>query len=336
MPTIDWDPLVRWFEEEKRDFPWRKEISPYRVWVSEVMLQQTQASVVVPYFERWMERWPTIEALAAAPFEEVIKMWEGLGYYNRVRYLYETAAYLVAHHGGILPSDRAKLASLKGFGPYTVGAVLSFAFRQKAAAVDGNVKRVLSRLFALKEVTSQEKYEALLNEQLPQEAAWVVMEGLIELGALVCQKKPRCEQCPLQSQCVGFQEKIADLLPIPKPKEKSIVLHREVAVIEMGRSLLLRQAPPGSVMAGLFEFPYIEKGGSWPFPLLGKEEVRLPLVKHTFTKYRVTLYPAIWKLEEKKTVPSYTWHLFEEVSKLPFSSGHRRVLHEYFTYRGFQ
>lgn len=139
--------LKHWFEENKRNFPWRGKPSPYAVWVSEVMLQQTQASVVVPYFERWIVRFPSIEVLASASIEEVIKLWEGLGYYSRARSLHEGAKFLVEHHNGTLPSDPIALAKVKGLGPYTIGAILSFAFHQKAAAIDGNVTRVMSRFF---------------------------------------------------------------------------------------------------------------------------------------------------------------------------------------------
>jgi len=332
--NMNWNPLVEWFEEGKRNFPWREEKSPYRVWISEVMLQQTQAVVVIPYFNRWISLFPTVEALAKAPLDQVMKAWEGLGYYSRVRHLHETAAKIVHEHGGILPSNREKLAELKGFGPYTIGAVLSFAFHQKAAAVDGNVIRVMARLFALQDDASQKKrYEAKVEALLPNHEPWVVMEALIELGAVICRRKPDCASCPLQDQCLGYRKAIAEALPIRKPAQAAILLKREVAVIEAGSFLLLRQVEVGKVMGGLFEFPYIDQGELWPFDLRKVKVCDLPRVKHTFTKYRATLFPSVWKAEEKKELKGYDWVPFDQVKRLPFSSGHRRVLNEYFTHR---
>ncbi|NGX59959.1 MAG: Adenine DNA glycosylase [Chlamydiae bacterium] len=141
--------LKHWFKEEKRNFPWRIAPNPYTVWISEVMLQQTRAAVVIPYFERWMKRFPSIQSLADATVDEVIKMWEGLGYYSRARALHEGARYVVAHYHGKLPSSLQLLQKIKGLGPYTIGAIQSFAFHQKAPAVDGNVMRVISRLYPL-------------------------------------------------------------------------------------------------------------------------------------------------------------------------------------------
>lgn len=321
------DALKIWFLEEKRDLPWRRNPSPYRVWVSEVMLQQTQVAVVIPYFERWMQKFPTIEVLAQASLEEVIKCWEGLGYYARARHLHEGAKIVVRDFGGNLPSEREKLMRIKGFGPYTVGAVLSFAFHQKAAAVDGNVVRVISRFFALNDDASKKRpFEEATLSVLPSEEPWIVMEGLIELGAQICQKKPKCSSCPLQNQCLGFSRGIAHLLPVKKKKEGSIALVREVAVITDGNHLLVRQEKIGNVMGGLYEFPYIEKGKEWDFNFMFEEGQSLPTVKHSFTKYRVTLYPILWKVKNVYPIPGFKWVRWDEVAALPFSSGHRRIL----------
>src|ERR1700722_10190653 len=183
MPFFDIDSLKDWFVREKRDLPWRENPSPYAVWISEVMLQQTQASVVIPYFERWMARFPTVAVLAEASQGEVIKMWEGLGYYSRVRHLHQAAKDLMYRYAGDLPRTREGLEGIKGIGPYTRGAILSFAFHQKAAAVDGNVLRVLARYFAIEEEIEKAKKSIteLTESILPEEEPWIVMEGLIEL-----------------------------------------------------------------------------------------------------------------------------------------------------------
>jgi A/G-specific adenine glycosylase len=330
------DPLRNWFLEEKRDLPWRREPTPYRVWVSEVMLQQTQVAVVIPYFERWMKKFPNIETLAHAPLEEVMKMWEGLGYYSRARHLHEGAKIVLSEYGGVLPSEREKLMKIKGFGPYTVGAVLSFAFHQKAAAVDGNVVRVLARFFALEvDASKKRQYEEVALSILPLQEPWIVMEGLIELGAQVCQKMPKCSLCPLQAECLGFSRGIAPELPRKKAKEAAILLFREVAIVTDGAAVLVRQEKVGKVMGGLYEFPYIEKGEEWKFNFTAKERQSLPIVKHGFTKYRATLYPTLWKVEAQTPVEGFEWIAWEKIAGLPFSSGHRRILrrlNEDFTY----
>jgi A/G-specific adenine glycosylase len=323
--------LKEWFLEEKRALPWRENPTPYRVWISEVMLQQTQASVVVGYFERWMQKFPTVHDLAKSSLAEVMKAWEGLGYYSRARYLHEAAVTIVKEFGGEIPSRREDLERLKGFGPYTIGAVLSFAFHQKAAAVDGNVKRVISRLF-----TIEEGIEEKVEKFLPDEEPWVIMEALIELGAMVCQKRPKCQECPLQDQCLAFQKGVVEHFPVKNRKIKILELKREVAIIMHGSELLIRQEKVGKVMGGLYEFPYLEEGETWDFALKMNFCHELPLVKHSFTRYRATLYPKVWKALEKEGVKGYEWVSWEKIASLPFSSGHRRILkqlqHENLTY----
>ena len=187
--------LLEWFEANKRVFPWREHPTPYRVWISEVMLQQTRAQVVVSYFDRWMKRFPNVEALAAAPIEEVIKIWEGLGYYSRARNLHKGAQEIVRKHGGRIPNTREALLELPGLGPYTAGAILSFGFHQRATAVDGNVLRVLSRFGWIAEdigkIAARRKIEALAESLLDEKKPWVSAEALIELGATICLPQPR-------------------------------------------------------------------------------------------------------------------------------------------------
>lgn len=321
--------LRLWFEEEKREFPWRKDPSPYRVWVSEVMLQQTRASVVIPYFVRWMEQFPTIEALANASIEEVVKAWEGLGYYSRARALHTGAKYLMETSKGELPTTRERLLKVKGIGPYTAGAILSFAFHKKAAAVDGNVLRVITRLFEIEEEIDlpkvQEKIRALVEELLPDRDPWVIMEALIELGAKVCTPRPDCLLCPLREECKAASS--GRTLELPKKKKRASVteLFREVYVIEYGDAVLVQQHKGRRVMADLFEFPYAEGDVEFaPFPL---EKVKdLKPVTHTFTRYRARLNPTLWRAKHKGEASGYQWVAKEQLQDLPFSSGHRRIL----------
>lgn len=329
--------LKEWFEEEKRILPWRENPSPYGVWISEVMLQQTQASVVVGYFERWMRRFPTLFSLAEAPWEEVIKLWEGLGYYSRVRHIYRAAQQLVAKNQGELPSLRKELEAIKGLGPYTVGAILSFAFHERAAAVDGNVARVLSRHFFIEEDIAKAKVKKNLHDLvlslLPQEEPWVAMEALIELGAQICQKKPLCEKCPIQKSCLAYKRGKAHLLPVKKKHSPITLLTRYVPVLKFGEKLLLRKEKTGKVMADLYEFPYFEQEISckeiqkiWGIQAVFR--LKLSPVKHTFTRYRAELFPALWETTTLSSIEDCHWIEMEEAKTLAFSSGHRRIFHE--------
>ncbi len=320
--------LKKWFLENGRELAFRKERTAYRVWVSEVMLQQTQASVVVPYFERWMEAFPTVEALASAPIEQVLKLWEGLGYYSRARNLHKGAQEIVRL--GAFPKD---LESISGIGPYTAGAIRSFAFKERAAAVDGNVLRVMSRFLGeggeIDKPHVRKKLTEAVEAFLPEEEPWVAMEALIELGALVCQKRPKCSGCPLQGGCQAFRHGLE--LPKRSPRAKTIFLERTVAVIECEGFLFVKQGERGQVMADLYEFPYLEGNRVWTdFDLgLKLEYVKaLPEEKHSFTKYRVTLYPHFLRAKMRS---NEGWKKREELGKLPFSSGHKRI-YENLTY----
>lgn len=323
--------LKVWFRREARDLPWRRAPTPYAVWISEVMLQQTQVSVVEGYFRRWMERFPTVEALAGASLEEVIKVWEGLGYYSRARHLHAAAQVLVKEYGGDLPSTREELSGIRGLGPYTVGAILSFAFRQKAAAVDGNVVRVLSRYFHIAEdvqrSSAQKKIREIAEGILPEEEPWLVAEGLIELGATVCKKDPQCWHCPIQSGCVAFALGVQGELPKKGKKIAITQLTRHVFVVVHGQEVLVRKGETGKVMADLYEFPYAEgEVKSLAFIPTAKKMKSLAEVEHSFTRYRVKLLSTLWRAEEKVEVEGHTWVPFNGIDRYPFSSGHRKIL----------
>lgn len=337
-------PLLAWFLKNKRLFPWRQNTTPYAVWISEVMLQQTQASVVIDYYKRWMQRFPTIQALASASQEEVIKLWEGLGYYSRARNIHTAARALVDHYGGFIPDTQKELLKIKGLGPYTEAAIRSFSFHQKAAAVDGNVERVLSRYFLIEEdilkAQTKKKIRDLTFKLLPDEKPWIAMEALIELGALICQKKPDCQRCPLNQDCLANHSQKAALLPYKSKKTVLEKLYREVAVIFKEDAILIKKGEPGKVMADLFEFPFLTSklGGLDPktaskqfsesIDLELKWIESLPSKKHSFTRFDVMLYPHIFHAKEESTPISHQWVKKEEIHKFPFSSGHRRILQE--------
>ncbi len=326
MVLLDVEALKDWFKVHRRDLPWRENPSPYAVWVSEVMLQQTQASVVVDYFHRWMQRFPTLERLATAPLEEVIKVWEGLGYYSRARHLHQAAQYLIAHHGGEIPATYETLITLPGLGPYTVGAILSFAFRQKKAAVDGNTRRVLSRYFAQ---GSDNEIRRLAEEILPDEEPWEVVEGLIELGALVCKREPACTQCPLKRSCRAHALGVERQFPPKKERPPLTHLVRSVFLLLHEGALLVKKGSAGSVMADLYEFPFAEEGELFPLPQGAVQLAEFPPVLHHFTRFKVRLNPTLWKMEGQKNYQGYTWRPFTELLTLPFSAGHLQILRQY-------
>lgn len=328
MEKIAVERLKNWFLAEQRDLPWRGSPTPYQVWISEVMLQQTQVAVVIPYFYRWMDRFPSIQHLARASLEEVIKVWEGLGYYSRARNLHAAAQHLLEHHGGELPSTRAELLQIKGIGPYTVGAILSFAFHQKAAAVDGNVARVLSRYYLIEEPITSPKMQKKIAERvegiLPDQEPWITMEAFIELGAKICTKVPQCGKCPMRSSCLGALTEKASFLPNRGKKMTYLILQKKAAVLICGEEILLTKGKPGQVMEGLYEFP--------TFDLLEESRLTvthlqdLPPIKYTYTCHRVTLFPSLWQVAHKKEMEGHIWVNRRQADSLPFSSGHRRLL----------
>lgn len=335
MPTK----LAEWFLKRKRSFPWRDQPTPYAVWLSEVMLQQTQASVVVPYFQKFMEKFPSIEALAEAPVESVVKCWEGLGYYSRAKNLHLGAKMVVEKWDGILPQSEEELLSIKGLGSYTVGAILSFAFRQKKAAVDGNVARVMSRYFAIEEeiqrTQTMKKLRQLTEQFLPDQEPWVVSEALIELGATVCKKTPVCESCPIAEGCMAKTKGMEKVLPLKKASAPVTLLNRILLLLQREGRYLVRKVEEGKLMGGLYEFPYFEEDEVL-FPLedfvfaqmkiKGILVKKFPLVKQSFTRFRAELKPHLMVVEKGKAPLGYEWVSLEEAKELPFSSGHKRVL----------
>lgn len=331
MPEFSVLDLIAWFRRNKRSLPWRAHPTFYSVWISEVMLQQTQVSRALLYFQRWMKLFPTVKALAESKEEEVIKAWEGLGYYSRARSLRKGARYIQEVCGGIIPSSKEALLSIPGIGEYTQGAIRSFAFHEKASAIDANVLRVLSRLYDLPlmqgEVASYKRASTLMEEILPEQDPWTVMEAMIELGALVCSKKPRCAHCPLQKDCLSLRNKTIEKRPIPKKPPARIHEKRMVFVFEKKERVCVIKREGKEVMSGLWEFPYC------PFQEDALEQfdpsclgAALDSLQHSYTRYSVTLYPYIFHMPD-----SFSWHEGEwiEKKKLPelaFSSGHRKIL----------
>lgn len=307
------------------------------------MLQQTRAAVVIPYFQRWMHRFPSIRDLACADPTAVIKEWEGLGYYSRARNLLSGARYVMEHYNGILPSSDEELKKIKGLGPYTRGAIRSLAFHQRTPAVDGNVMRVLARYYKIEDDITKSSTQAKIwqcaEKLLPEEEPWIVNEALIELGATLCNKKSACQTCPLKDTCLSYQHGVAHLIPVKKAKAKTQELHRAVVVISHEGKFLIRRVQKGEIMADLHEFPYFEitEKGISTSALARKIQKELglsvdlshslPAVRHSFTRYQATLLP--FRFASRKLLPVlyFQWVEKDVLKELAFSSGHRRILH---------
>ncbi|TCZ77706.1 A/G-specific adenine glycosylase [Paenibacillus albiflavus] len=258
--------LLNWYRTYKRDLPWRRNKDAYRIWVSEVMLQQTRVDTVIPYWHRFLEKFPTVQALAEAPEEEVLKLWEGLGYYSRARNLQAAVQEVHERYGGTVPDNKEDISSLKGVGPYTAGAVLSIAYNKPEPAVDGNVMRVLSRYFCIEDdiakPATRPKMEKLAQELIPDGAAGDFNQGLMELGALVCTpRSPQCLTCPVMAHCAARLNGKEAELPVktkakpPRPEQRLVALIEGQG--EHAGKLLIRQRPQEGLLARMWELPHV-------------------------------------------------------------------------------
>lgn len=259
------DRLLEWYGRHGRDLPWRRTRDPYHIWVSEVMLQQTRVETVIPYYERWMEQFPTLQALAEAPEEQVLKAWEGLGYYSRARNLHQAVREVAANYGGSVPDDPEAVAGLKGVGPYTAGAILSIAFNRPVPAVDGNVLRVVARLYAIADditlPATRRVVTELVKEMIPEGRAAEFNQALMDLGATICTPRlPRCLLCPVREACEGLKAGKVGQLPVKGKARAPRPVERVAALLEQNGRLLLTRRPPDGLLAGLWELP----GGDVP------------------------------------------------------------------------
>lgn len=297
--------LLSWFGQRQRDLPWRRTRDPYRIWLSEVMLQQTQVRTVTPYYERFLTRFPTLEALAAADLDQVLAVWQGLGYYSRARNLHAAARMVRDRHQGQVPADRAALSALPGVGAYTAAAVLSIAFGQDLVAIDGNVKRVLSRLYDYAQDPNRAEGQRALRSYaealLPPGRAGDFNQAMMELGATLCLPKgPLCHVCPLCCYCQAREKGVQEQRPMRRPQPA--MPHRQwlAAYIARGRRLLLLRRQPHGLLGGLWELPNIEIAPQEaPLTALqrllqtlgvqGEAGVQLATVRHAYTHYALTV-----------------------------------------------
>ncbi len=301
--------LIAWQKTAGRhDLPWQKTRDPYLIWLSEIMLQQTQVATVIPYFERFLARFPTLRALAEAPPEAVIEHWAGLGYYARARNLHRCAQQLVAVDGEKWPISTEQLSALPGIGRSTAAAIAAFAFGQRAAILDGNVKRVLCRHFGIEGFPGQAAVErelwALAERLLPDAGIEAYTQGLMDLGATVCTRsRPRCGDCPLATSCLARQADRQDELPAARPRPKLPERRAGFVLISDGQRLLLERRPPHGLWGGLLVPPEGEAAAVLArFGLNAENQRALAPLKHAFTHFRLTLEPVLCVVKPMATV----------------------------------
>ena len=324
--------VLAWYDTGHRDLPWRHTTDAYRIWVSEIMLQQTRAETVVSYYERFLARYPTVYALAESSEEELLKYWEGLGYYSRARSLHKAAKQIVSQHGGRLPASVEALRALPGVGDYTAGAIASIAFGIPAAAVDGNVERVICRYFAIEETVGTPAVRRMITERvkalIPHDRPGAFSNAMMEMGATMCTPRyPACLLCPVRESCAGFKLGIAQELPHKPKKKAQRVEHRAVLIVLCKDRVLIRRREE-KLLQGLFVFPDVlhEAGGVEPAALCtALEEMgvyaaydeRLGHAKHVFTHIVWEMDVHVLISDSMAEIPGGQWVTRDELESLP-------------------
>ena len=338
--------LLAWYGNEGRDLPWRQTRDPYRIWLSEIMLQQTTVAAVIPYYERFLLQFPTLPALASASLDEVITLWAGLGYYSRARNLHRTAQQLVAEQGGAFPESIDALAALPGIGRSTAGAILAIAFDKPAPILDGNVRRVLVRLFAWmddpRSARAEKQLWAWAEALTPEDRPHDYTQAIMDLGAMVCTPRaPDCDDCPVQKICQAFQKGLTADLPVVRKKPKIPVRQQVGLIVCSPDGFLLRQRPPEGLLGGLWEFPTLdlpagltaEQAGA---RLLSDLSLRGSLkksgeIRHAYSHFKLEL--SLFKVDvgsAEKVAESceYRFCSCTELEHLPLHGAHRKAYNQ--------
>jgi len=337
--------LLLWFAGNRRALPWRGSYSPYEVWISEIMLQQTQVKTMLPYYSRWMERFPDAASIARAPEDEVLRCWEGLGYYARARNIHKAACVIASEFGGVIPRNFESVRKLPGVGLYTAGAIMSIAYNADYPAADANVARILARVFGIRDTIGSTRFKETVwhhaSEVLPSGKAREFNQALMDFGAMVCLPgEPSCKSCPISGICVGFAGGVAGQLPVRGRKKIVIPLVRSVGVLLLDGKVLARRRPGSGLMPNLWEFPGgAALDGEAPEAALRRvwrEELgidpgavrHLVTVKHSHTSYRVTLHAYLCEAAQSPVVENgaLRWVPPRELETLAFPSAHRKVV----------
>ncbi|MEX2174424.1 MAG: A/G-specific adenine glycosylase, partial [Pirellulaceae bacterium] len=331
-----------WFLKAARDLPWRRTKDLYAIWISEVMLQQTQVVTVIPYFERFLGRFPDVAALAAADEQEVLRLWEGLGYYRRARQLHAAARQIVAEHRGRFPQTFAAVRSLPGIGRYTAGAVLSIGLDARLPILEANTIRVLSRLAAFRgdptQSAGQKRLWSLAEAILPARDVGIFNQALMELGSEICTPKaPACDRCPVRRHCLAYERELQDQIPVAARKTKYEEVTEAAVVVRRGGRVLVRQCQPGERWAGLWDFPRFAARGAdmaarvseltGVAALVGERFAKL---RHGVTRFRITLdcYEAKYIRQTRGLAASpacIRWVSTDELAALPLSTTGRKI-----------
>jgi len=341
-------PLLHWFRKTNRDLPWRRTYQPYHVWISEIMLQQTQMDRGVVYFTRWIKRFPDVQAVAAATEQEILKYWEGLGYYSRARNLHRTARLITDNFAGEVPCDYAILLGLPGIGPYTAAAIASVAGNYDIAVIDANVTRVYARLFDIKEPVRerrvQQRLSEIANKLLPHGQARAYNQALMDFGGLICTpKNPSCASCPITGACAALQAGTVANRPVLGAKREIITLHKVAGIIKRKGKIFIQQRKAGDVWGGLWEFPGGEvREGEEESKLADRilQDCGLPVqsiepivrVSHQYTHHKIFLHCFLCNLTKKDAAPvlrsacRYRWIDPEQLDRFAFPAGPRKVL----------
>jgi A/G-specific adenine glycosylase len=340
--------LLAWYDQHAADLPWRENHDPYRVWLSEIMLQQTQVETVKPYFARFLSAYPTIEALAAAPLSDVLKLWEGLGYYSRARNLHQAARAVVSDFGGRFPKTVEGLQQLQGIGRYTAGAIASIAYGEAAPVLDGNVIRVFARLIDLADDVTQpavkERLWKLAEEWLPSQRPGDYNQALMELGRTVCNpRNTLCDECPLQAHCLAFARGTQAQRPVKKAKTATPHYDVTAGIIwNQGGQVLIAQRPLDGLLGGLWEFPGGKLESDETLPECLKRELReemaievevgelFTVVQHAFTHFKITLhaFTCQYLSGEPQTigVRDWAWVTPDQLETYGFGKADREVI----------
>lgn len=341
--------LLEWFQKSQRPLPWRQDYSPYSIWLSEIMLQQTQMKRVVDAFQRFTDKFPNIRSVAAASREEILKYWEGMGYYSRVRYIHETAKILEHDFNGEFPKDHGTLLTLPGIGPYTAGAIMSIAFNEDFPLVDGNVERVFARLVSIqkpvKEKESQTFIWTMAESLIPKGQARNFNQSLMELGATVClPKRAICSRCPVQEDCTSFQLGIVDAIPVPGEGKKFTPIETVLGVLSHQGKVLIRKRPASGLMPDLWEFPGTEiRSEETPEDALIREFKKefgfkiffcdkIAVIRHHYTSFKVTLHSFLCRPQHELNMtppliwPNTRWVRFSQLDDFAFPSANRRLI----------